>query len=165
MEIIQGIIAFAQIVLVIYMFKIKKSIDTEYAKKLENHKNELQKDFEDYKSQKLNDLKTYSELINLTRVFLQDPNLKYKDAKKMAESFIVKYNNEILPFASNELVESVDEFLYNSATKIAEENELTLSLWKMIWSIRSELDLKPLNKITFHVVDDESIKEHYVNNI
>lgn len=145
----------------IYIYISKQSIKSFYDKELEKHKNKLQKELEDHKKQKETDFKIYSELIDLTRPFLSDPNLNYEEAKKMAEFFIIKYNNEILPFASKELISNVDEFLYNSTTKIAQENELTLALWKMISAIRKEQNLEPITSIRIHTVDLEQLRERY----
>ncbi len=151
------------ILITIYIFKLKKLIEYNYNEKLEKYRNGLNKEFEDYKKYKERNFKVYSELINLTRPFLQDPSLSYVEARDMAEKFIIKYNNEILPFASDELVASVNRFLYSSVTKVAEKNELTESLKEMINAIRVEQWLSIIEDIKIHSLDIKELEERYEN--
>lgn len=155
------IVGLSEIILVIFMFWIKNSITHKHNIALNKHKKLLEKELEDYKYKKDTDFKIYSELINLTRPYLDDPTLTYEEALNMAKLFIIKYNNEILPFASKELVSSVDNFLYNSATKIAWDNKLISSLWNMISSIRKEQWLEQINDIKIHIVDTDYLKKKY----
>lgn len=102
-------------------------------------------------------LESYSRLINLAKAFMNDPSLQKENAKQMANEFIEKYNNEILPFAPKNVVVAVQEFLFNSWTKYADSNSQTKSLIGVIQAIRKDLELENLDewKIEFHAINED----------
>lgn len=126
------------------------------------HKNN--KEFEKYKKTFDKKFESYSDLIALTKPFLNDPALNFKDAKDLAKRFIEKYNNEILPFAPKEIVDAVQEFLYNSWTMVAGSNVQTKALTGIIQAIRKDLNLDALDleKIEFHTVNESGLKKVYL---
>lgn len=155
------IILIFNIIIWFSIYSYKKWIDNKFNKEFEEYKNLLKKESEDYKRFKENDFKIYSDLINSTRCFTQDPSLTFNEAKKLGENFIVKYHNEVLAFSSKNLVESIEKVLYNSITKIPNNNELIESLKEMINKIRKEQWLEELDNINFHSLDIDELKKRY----
>jgi len=45
---------------------------------------------------------------------MNDPTLTFEERKLMANNFLLKYYNEILPFSSKAVILSVQNFLFNS---------------------------------------------------
>jgi len=104
---------------------------------------------------------TYTELINYSMPLLDNPSLSYDEAKQMTTSFLMKYHNEILPFAPKDIVENVDEFLSNSIVQVPEENELTKWIYKIISSIRKDIGLEKIDNIRFYAIKDEELQKKY----
>jgi len=121
------------------------------------------KEFENYKRNSDKKIESYTELINLTKPFLNDPALTFKEAKNLSKLFIEKYNNEILPFAPKEIVDEVQGFLFNAGTKFANTDSKTKSLFKIIQAIRKDLGLKRLDLETleFHTINEEQLRKVY----
>lgn len=124
------------------------------------------KKFDKYKRTYDKKFESYSELINLAKPFISDPWLDFKEAKDISNRFIAKYNNEILPFAPREVVESVQNFLFYSWTKFANENNQTKALTWIIQAIRKDLWLEKLdwNNIEFHAINEDALKNLYIKN-
>ncbi len=136
-----------------FQIYLKKSIESKIDKKMEDYKNYI---FIKYKS--------YSDLISLFKPFLSDPWITYNEALERSNKLIDRFNNEILPFASKELVHAIESALYLSSTKIADENELTKKMEEVIWVMRKEMNLEELDKINFHAVNLEFLEKTYKKN-
>jgi len=116
------------------------------------------KKFKWYEARLDKKLISYSELINYSRAFMNDPTLTFEERKLMANNFLLKYYNEILPFSSKAVILSVQNFLFNSWTNFVDtqQNNQTKALAQVIAAIRSDLWLEKIDfaKIEFHAINE-----------
>jgi len=91
--------------------------------------------------------KSYTDLLNNVRGFLDDPNVSNEEKRKMKVDFIKKYYNEIWLYASPIVIKKMNKFFQNVTITKANLDEKTKALGETMLAIRKSLGNKNANFI------------------
>lgn len=94
--------------------------------------------------------KSYSDLLDNVRGFLDDPNVSDDKKKNMKWEFLKRYYNEIWIYASPTVIKRMNEFFSTVTITRANPDEKTKALGKTILAIRRSLGNKNSNLIFFN---------------
>jgi hypothetical protein len=94
--------------------------------------------------------KSYSDLLDNVRGFLDDPNVPDGKKKNMKWKFLKRYYNEIWIYASPTVIKRMNEFFSTVTITRANPDEKTKALGKTILAIRRSLGSKNSNLIFFN---------------
>ena len=94
--------------------------------------------------------KSYSDLLDNVRGFLDDPNVPDDKKKNMKWEFLKRYYNEIWIYASPTVIKRMNEFFSTVTITRANPDEKTKALGKTILAIRRSLGNKNSNFIFFN---------------
>ena len=94
--------------------------------------------------------KSYSDLLDNVRGFLDDPNVPDDKKKNMKWEFLKRYYNEIWIYASPTVIKRMNEFFSTVTITRANPDEKTKALGKTILAIRRSLGNKNSNLIFFN---------------
>ena len=94
--------------------------------------------------------KSYSDLLDNVRGFLDDPNVPDDKKKNMKWKFLKRYYNEIWIYASPTVIKRMNEFFSTVTITRANPDEKTKALGKTILAIRRSLGNKNSNFIFFN---------------
>lgn len=84
-------------------------------------------------------LKSFTELLNNSRAFLDDPNLELRQKGKMKDEFIKKYYDEIILFADKEVQDKIEAFIEKGGVSVTNPSPGVSRLKEMIAAIRNDL--------------------------
>lgn len=104
-------------------------------------------------------IKSYSNLIDGARAFIGDPTLDYETALVAQQEFIKKFHNDILLYASDEVIKSVDRFFGSVSISYSNKDESTDALFNMIAVMRSDLGLSRKDLLERHKVYTVNIED------
>jgi len=94
--------------------------------------------------------KSYTDLLNNVRGFLNDPNVSDEEKRKMKQNFLKKYYNEIWLYASPMVIKKMNNFFQNVTITRANPDEKTKALGETMLAIRKSLGNKNVNFIFFN---------------
>lgn len=94
--------------------------------------------------------KSYSDLLDNVRGFLDDPNVPDDKKKNMKWEFLKRYYNEIWIYAPPTVIKRMNEFFSTVTITRANPDEKTKALGKIILAIRRSLGNKNSNLIFFN---------------
>ncbi|GEM_PF-2339969 len=86
-------------------------------------------------------IEAYSDLLNFTKGFLGDPNLDYHESLKYQQNFLKKFHNDILLFASSDVIKATDIFLDSVSISHTNKDESTDAIFRLITAMRNDLGL------------------------
>lgn len=99
--------------------------------------------------------KSYTDLLNNVRGFLDDPNISDEEKRKMKQDFLKKYYNEIWLYASPTVIKRMNKFFQNITITRANPDEKTEALGKTMLAIRKSLGNENANFIFFNRLGPE----------
>lgn len=86
--------------------------------------------------------KAYSELLDSTRAFMDDPNLSANERRITKKKFLEKYYNEIILFADVDVQIKIESFIKTGGVSSAATGVQVSKLKDMIISIRKDLEFE-----------------------
>ncbi len=87
-------------------------------------------------------MKSYSELLDNTRAFLDDPNLSKEERRKVKKAFLKKYYDEIILFANKDTQKEIEDFIKTGGVSSTNSDGQVEKLKNMIQAIRKDLGNK-----------------------
>lgn len=84
--------------------------------------------------------KAYSELLDSSRAFMDDPSLSEEHAREVKKRFIAKYYNEIILFADKKVQQTIESFIQTGGVSSADSGEQVSKFKDMVVTIRKDLD-------------------------
>ncbi len=99
--------------------------------------------------------KSYTDLLNNVRGFLDDPNVSDEKKREMKQDFIKKYYNEIWLYASPTVIKKMNKFFQSVTITKANPDEKTMALGETMLAIRKSLGNKNANIIFFNRLKSE----------
>ncbi len=86
--------------------------------------------------------KAYSELLDSSRAFLDDPNLSKDERRAIKKKFLEKYYNEIILFADTDVQNGIEDFVKTGGVSSTNPGSQVSKLKNMIISIRKDLEFE-----------------------
>jgi len=99
--------------------------------------------------------KSYTDLLNNVRGFLNDPNVPEEEKRNMKKDFIKKYYNEVWLYASPTVIKKMNNFFQSVTITKANPDEKTKALGETMLAIRKSLGNKNDDFIFFNRLKPE----------
>jgi hypothetical protein len=102
--------------------------------------------------------KSYTDLLNNVRGFLNDPNVSEEEKRNMKKDFIKKYYNEVWLYASPMVIKKMNKFFQSITITKANPDDKTKALGETMLAIRKSLGNKNDDFIFFNRLKSEDYK-------
>ena len=102
--------------------------------------------------------KSYTDLLNNVRGFLNDPNVSEEEKRNMKKDFIKKYYNEVWLYAPPMVIKKMNNFFQSITITKANPDDKTKALGETMLAIRKSLGNKNDDFIFFNRLKPEDYK-------